>query len=82
MNLPDPRKDGQCCDCGSKPAETNDRRFCKACLRKRIKAETPDPKAKAVREQRGRKARDTKTLGGTTEMFTFEEAEDWYGQER
>jgi hypothetical protein len=40
-NLPDPRKDGMCCDCEKKFAETNDGRFCRGCLRRRIASITP-----------------------------------------
>ena len=32
MNLPDPRPDGFCAECGTKPAVTTDGRFCRKCL--------------------------------------------------
>ena len=73
MKLPDPREDGQCCDCYSKAAETNDGRFCKACLRKRIKAENPDHNRRPIREQKGRASRPTQTLGGTTDMTSTDD---------
>ncbi len=40
-DLPKPRRDGRCCDCEARPAETQDRRFCRKCLRTRIARTTP-----------------------------------------
>ncbi len=39
--LPDPRKDGRCCDCAQRQAVTDDGRFCRACLKKLVARLTP-----------------------------------------
>lgn len=60
---PSVRGDGFCCDCGVKPAETNDKRFCKKCLRRRIRDNNPI--TKVFNDQRGRNARSSAVLGGS-----------------
>lgn len=40
-NLPSPRADGLCVDCGKQKAKTHDKRFCKRCLKKRITRAIP-----------------------------------------
>ena len=42
-SLPARRKDGLCVDCGVRGAETNDGRFCRKCLRVRIRKENYIP---------------------------------------
>ncbi|HAA50409.1 MAG TPA: hypothetical protein DCE43_11870 [Planctomycetaceae bacterium] len=62
-----PRKDGACCDCGTRSVETHDGLFCMNCLHKRSKNENWIQPA-AVHEQRGRKVSvNTQTLGGAAE---------------
>jgi hypothetical protein len=39
--IPDPREDGLCADCMDREAVTTDGRFCKACLKRRVKHENP-----------------------------------------
>jgi hypothetical protein len=73
-SLPAPRADGRCVDCEKEIAVTRDDRFCLRCLRKRIDDTTPAP-VHSVFEQRGRKSRDTKVLGGQAEMNT--DGDNW-----
>jgi predicted amidophosphoribosyltransferase len=40
-SLPDPRDDGVCANCLSKPAVTRDGRFCSPCLKKMVRAMNP-----------------------------------------
>jgi len=41
MNLPNKRKDDLCCDCMKNLAVTNDGRWCKKCIKTRIKEKFP-----------------------------------------
>ena len=63
-----PRKDGMCCDCGTKCVETYDRLFCMSCLREKSKRDNWWEPA-AVHEQRGRKLTrmTVQTLSGAAE---------------
>jgi hypothetical protein len=68
--LPQPRKDGICVDCESKPAVTNDGRLCLKCLKDRIETMTPwEPPRHRWASMRGYKSRDMKTIAGQAEML-------------
>ena len=41
MKLPEPRDDGKCADCGTIDAVTRDQRFCKKCLKRRVRYDNP-----------------------------------------
>jgi len=75
MTLPNAREDGICCDCCEKPAETQDGRFCKKCLRKIICQENPIPIVPVFNDQRGRTARPTSIIKGHWDMITTEDQE-------
>lgn len=62
MELPQPRSDGLCVDCEKRPSETNDGRFCRPCLRKRIDHENPI--SSIFSDMRGRKCRSPYVIGG------------------
>jgi hypothetical protein len=68
-----PRKDGKCVDCGDLHAVTYDGLFCRTCLRARIKADNPI--ATLFNDARGRTARSTRTLGGSSDMRTTDQQE-------
>lgn len=40
-DLPEPRIDGKCCLCVRKPAVTNDKRYCRFCLKRVVAKLTP-----------------------------------------
>jgi hypothetical protein len=66
-DLPDPRPDGKCVDCNHLEAVTNDNRFCRKCLRRRIKDETPIV-SMTIREELGRRRLSFKVLSGQPHM--------------
>lgn len=84
--LPDARKDGYCVDCLEKPAVTNDNRFCKKCVSKRIYEANPD--YKTTSDQKFRPARSSQVLGGSSDMRTTENIDNsevrklWHGQKQ
>lgn len=55
VDLPSPRKDRRCVDCLTREAETRCGRFCKKCLKARVRGDNPDDK-RPPSEQRGRAA--------------------------
>jgi hypothetical protein len=64
--LPEPRRDGICCDCLDKPAVTNDGRWCKACLKRRIVHDTPMIGCyKGMHRRRGHKENEYETHSGS-----------------
>lgn len=70
--LPDAREDGWCVDCLKRKAQTTDGRFCGKCLRRRLAK--ANPIAEYFSDERGRPARDSRTLGGCPK-WAFEDEE-------
>jgi len=66
MELPEPRRDGQCCWCVGERAVTTDRRFCKKCLREFIRELSPKSRDlnRQGTETIGRRMRSSAVLGG------------------
>lgn len=59
MNLPEPRKDGVCCECGRRDAVTKDGRFCRPCLKSLVAKLSPGWTGRSNRTSDQQQARET-----------------------